>query len=541
MKKFLKFAILPVAFLITSVTTGCNKSTAEIALITDVGDIDDGSFNQSSWDAIKAFCNNKEHPLTHEYYRPFADSEFARSLAVKQAVAKGAKVIIAPGFKFATTIGRAQIQYPQVKFVLLDSGTSNYELPNTCCVNYSPEYSGYIAGYAIAQDLVNYDAEHGGIHKEYNYGYCGGVGFPTVFTFAYGFIQGIVRGTKDALSQTTNVDQPVINFNYHYAGVFAQDDAAAAKMMDWYAAGTEVVFACGGKLYQSVTEGVKDFNRKNGYYDFEEGKAPRNAARWVGVDTDQYLGLNDDHEKKTIITSALKGLGPTIDTILDFYNRDMWDMVGTKNGAEKKDEGFESEQAALDYINGEKTSSLFTLYNKEVVKDSDDRYRILLHTSDPNISYYYNMNQVGWKLGLNSIFGNTELAKERSITLPHKDYVGIPEEPEKGDNDVLRGFYSFKKKDCKTLCEKIIEKEYEVYGGDGSDIYKKKDENYELATELTDGDSGNYGYPIFMAKIQSSPKTSIDYYVKIDDNEYKTFNEMYLAGYNSGNIRLNII
>lgn len=548
MKKFLKLAIVPATFLMVAMTVGCNKSTAEIALITDVGDIDDGSFNQSSWDAIKTFCNNEDHLLTHEYYRPFADSEFARALAIKQAVAKGAKVIIAPGFKFASSIGRAQIDYPQVKFVLLDSGTSNYELPNTCCVNYSPEYSGYIAGYAIAKDLTSYDLEHEGhLHENYNYGYCGGMGYPTVFTFAYGFIQGVVRGTLDVFNEApTPKTQPTINFNYNYAGVFAQDDAAAARMMDWYAAGTEVVFACGGKLYQSVTEGVKDYNRKNGYYDFKEGEAPRKAARWVGVDTDQYIGLNDDHEKKTIITSALKGLGPTIDTILDFYHRDMWEMVGTKTGSEKPDEGFSTEQAALDFINDKDNNSLFTFYpNTEVVKDNNC-YRILLHTSDPNISYYYNRNQVGWQLGLNSVFGNVELATERHIQLDPKDYVGIPDEQDKGDEDVLRGFYSFKKKDLTELRNEMIKGEisrYKVYGGTGADIFKKEGDDYVPAKELVSDEDGNFGYPIFMAKTGRSAKTSNDYFIEVDHEKktYETFNEIYFDKYAAQNITMNVI
>ena len=125
MNKFLKLAILPVAFLVAGTTSSCSVSPKEIALITDIGDIDDGSFNQESWEAVKDYAT--EYHKTYDFYRPFNDSNFARICAVKQAVAKGAKVIILPGFKFAATCMSVMEKYPKVNFIASHINWPNFD------------------------------------------------------------------------------------------------------------------------------------------------------------------------------------------------------------------------------------------------------------------------------------------------------------------------------------------------------------------------------------------------------------------------------
>ena len=47
---------------------GSSASGYELALITDVGTIDDKSFNQGSWEGLEKYA--KEHNITHKYYKP---------------------------------------------------------------------------------------------------------------------------------------------------------------------------------------------------------------------------------------------------------------------------------------------------------------------------------------------------------------------------------------------------------------------------------------------------------------------------------------
>ncbi len=332
MNKFLKLAVIPVAFLITGATNSCSVSPKEIALITDIGDINDGSFNQESWEAVKEYAINNHK--SYDFYRPFNDSEFARSCAVKQAVAKGAQVIVLPGFKFASTCATESKKYPNVHFLLIDSSITQedkeHEAKNVCSVGFKCEYSGFTAGYTIATDLMMRDMETGGLKDKYGYGYCGGMPSPGVYEFGFGYIQGICKATADfcTLHNITGDAMPKIWINYNYAHVFAQSDTATATMKGWLAdstKGIKVLFPCGGKLYQSATEAIQEYNKHNipNYNEWYDGQveAPREAARWVGVDSDQYRGLTYGYEKASIYTSALKGLKAAIKHTLKLQNK----------------------------------------------------------------------------------------------------------------------------------------------------------------------------------------------------------------------------
>ncbi len=294
MKK-LFLSVLATTLLVGGLTTlsACGGRTAELALITDVGDVDDESFNQASWEALRDYAieNNK----TYEYYRPTEDSTDARVKSIKQAIQKGAKVVVCPGYLFETAIYQVQKDYPEVKFLLLDGEPhtedyATYETaPNTANVLFQEQVSGYLAGYAAVVDGYR------------NLGFCGGMAVPAVQRFGSGYVQGI-----DAAAKKLNVQVAV---NYYYAGAFAATDDATAKMKEWYKADTEVVFACGGKVYQSVAEGVKE--RENG--------------KWIGVDVDQ-ISVDPDR----IITSATKGLRESVQSALELYYSEKWSDIGGK-------------------------------------------------------------------------------------------------------------------------------------------------------------------------------------------------------------------
>ena len=293
MKKLLT-SVLTSALLIGAVTTlsGCGEKTYELALVTDVGDIDDESFNQSSWEAVRDYA--EEHGKTYDYYRPTEDSTDARVKAIKQAITKGAKVVVCPGYLFEEAIYNVQKDHPEVKFLLLDgqphtADYSTYETAeNTACVLYQEQVSGYLAGYAAVMDGYT------------SLGFCGGMAVPAVQRFGTGYVQGI-----DAAAQALGITATV---NYYYAGAFQATDDATAKMKEWYKANTEIVFACGGKVYQSVVEGCKE----------------RADGKWIGVDVDQ---ASVDSK---VLTSAVKGLRASVQSALELFYADKWNEIGGK-------------------------------------------------------------------------------------------------------------------------------------------------------------------------------------------------------------------
>ena len=254
----------------------------ELAMITDIGTIDDKSFNQGTWEGIKAYA--EEHNITHKYYKPTEQSNDAYLAAIQLAVEGGAKVIATPGFLFEEPIYTAQDLYPDVKFILIDGNPHdadyNYRTAdNTVGITYAEQQAGYLAGYACVKD---------GYTK---LGFMGGMAVPAVVRYGYGFVQG-------AEAAAAEMGVASIDMKYYYTGGFDATPEAQALAASWYNDGTEVIFACGGQVGNSVM-----------------AAAEANNGKVVGVDVDQSV------ESDTVITSAMKGLAASVQqTIEAYYN-----------------------------------------------------------------------------------------------------------------------------------------------------------------------------------------------------------------------------
>lgn len=289
MKKVI--AILLTLALILSFAA-CAPETYEIALVTDVGNIDDQSFNQGTWEGVKKFA--EANGKTYNYYRPSEDSDEARVEAMKTAVKKGAKVIVCPGYMFGPSITEAQALYPDVMFFGIDLTTFDITpTANTTICSYQEEIAGYCAGYAAVKD---------GLTK---LGFCGGMAVPAVVRYGYGFVQG----ANAAAAELGNAADVAIK--YWYAGTFAPSDEIKIKMDGWYSDGTEAVFACGGGVFVSVVAAADEAN----------------PMGWViGVDKDQSF------ISERFLTSAYKELPNTTASFLQklYDNGGKWpaDLAG---------------------------------------------------------------------------------------------------------------------------------------------------------------------------------------------------------------------
>ena len=144
--------------LISAVILSCGGGGKgyELALITDVGTIDDRSFNQGSWEGLKKYAEEKN--ISHKYYQPAEKSTDAYINAIDLAVAGKAQVIVTPGFLFEPAVYKAQDTHPDVKFILLDGapqdGTyTDFRIEkNVYSVFYAEEQAGFLAGYAIVKE-----------------------------------------------------------------------------------------------------------------------------------------------------------------------------------------------------------------------------------------------------------------------------------------------------------------------------------------------------------------------------------------------------
>lgn len=271
----------------TTGDTTPNKDSAisKVALVTDVGTIDDESFNQACWQGVEAW--SKANNIDYAYYQPTEDSTDARIISIGQAIAEGADTIVLPGYLFADALPLVTAEYPDVHFIAVDVAPEGAIDKNAACITFSEEQAGYLAGYAAVKE---------GFTK---LGFLGGVAVPAVKLYGYGFIQGADAAAKE-------MDKN-IEINYTYGGEFKGTPEITAKMEGWYQAGTEVVFACGGGIYSSALEAAEKHN----------GKV-------IGVDVDQ------SPISKLFITSAMKGLQNVTETVLDETNKGNWDTYAGK-------------------------------------------------------------------------------------------------------------------------------------------------------------------------------------------------------------------
>ena len=182
MKKIVSLGVVFLAGLSAMVSlSSCEASTYEIALITDVGNIDDKSFNEGSWNGVKNYA--EANNISYAYYRPTEDSKAARVTKIGDAVAKGAKVIVCPGYLFEEAIYDVQDTYPDVSFLLLDGEPHNADYTtyktskNVHNILYREEQAGYFAGCRRSRRL-------------YKVRLPGGMSVPAVVRYGYGYVQG---------------------------------------------------------------------------------------------------------------------------------------------------------------------------------------------------------------------------------------------------------------------------------------------------------------------------------------------------------------
>ena len=98
-------------------------------MITDYGDITDQSFNQTTYEACKAFAD--ANGLTFQYYKPASDSDEDRITSIEKAIDDGYSVIIMPGYAFGPAIQATAPEYDDITFIALDVTTSPRMFPPT--------------------------------------------------------------------------------------------------------------------------------------------------------------------------------------------------------------------------------------------------------------------------------------------------------------------------------------------------------------------------------------------------------------------------
>ncbi len=279
----------------------------QLAFVTDVGQLKDKSFNQGTFDGVKLYA--AANGLSYKYYQPANGSEATdddRYDAMKAAVEGGADVVVCAGYLQEAALRKAAIEYPDTPFVFIDGypiqeQATEYDaagnalpndspvLTNVAGVAFQEQQAGYLAGYAAVKDGFTKLGFSGG----------GGGTNPACCRFGYGYVQG---ANAAALEKGITVD---MNYSWQYGSNFSASTDLQTMINGWYVNGTEIVFACGGSMFQSI---VAAASANDGYV--------------IGVDVDQ------SGESEYVVTSAMKGLADAVQWAVAKVYDGTFDTIG---------------------------------------------------------------------------------------------------------------------------------------------------------------------------------------------------------------------
>lgn len=267
----------------------------ELAFVTDVGQLKDQSFNEGTWNGVKLYGGKND--ISYKYYQPSNGDQATdddRYNAMKAAVDGGAKVVVCAGFLQGAALTKAAIDFPETHFVFVDGwpltvpNTENV-LKNVAAISFNEEQCGYFAGYAVVKE---------GYEK---LGFTGGGGGenPAVNKYGYGFLQGANAAAKE-MGKTVEA-----NYSFQYGASYQASPELQTMASGWYTNGTEIIFACGGSMFDSITSA-----------------AAASDGAVVGVDVDQST------QSDTVVTSAMKGLSQASEYAIKKSYDNEWDKIG---------------------------------------------------------------------------------------------------------------------------------------------------------------------------------------------------------------------
>lgn len=240
-----------------------------VGLVTDVGGIDDKSFNQSTWEGVVRFAS--ENGLTeadYKYLQSSAEADYVPNLST--FADEKLDLIVAPGFLFEKSMGEVADKYPNIKFLIIDSVVAK---PNVVSAVFAEHEGSFLVGVA-----AGLKAKEDGKNT---LGFLGGMQFPLIERFQAGFEQGV------------KAVYPEARILVDYAGDFGAPDKGQAIAQKQFNAGAYIIFHAAGGTGNGMIKEAKE-------------RSSKGDIRWaIGVDKDQFAD-GSYGDKSAVLTSMMK-------------------------------------------------------------------------------------------------------------------------------------------------------------------------------------------------------------------------------------------
>ncbi|MBQ9299456.1 MAG: BMP family ABC transporter substrate-binding protein [Clostridia bacterium] len=257
MKKVLSIVLALCMVLAMAIPAMAEKDTVKIGMVTDVGGVNDKSFNQTSWEGLQALAA-EDPSFEVNYLESKTDADYQTN--INTFIDEEYDLIICVGYMLADATREAALDNPDQLFAIIDDST-NADLPNVACLMFAQEQASYLVGLVA-----------GSVTESKTVGYVQGMVSDSMNLFGIGYISGVLEACPDA---------NVLQYNANNFGDIAGGTTAAKDMIT---KGADVIYHAAGGTGLGVINACD-----------EEGI-------WaIGVDTDQ-SSLAPDH----VITSAMK-------------------------------------------------------------------------------------------------------------------------------------------------------------------------------------------------------------------------------------------
>ena len=267
------FATVLVLTALSLLVAGCGPTTSEkikVGMVSDVGGIDDASFNQNTWEGLQRA--QEELGVEAQFIESQAQADYEKNIT--EFAEQDYDLIITVGFLLGDATGKMAKQYPDTKFAIVDFAYAP-PIPNVAGIVFNTDEAAFPIGYLAAGWANLKDPEDPQV------GYVGGMQIPPVEIFIVAYEAGVDYYNQQ---KGTNVQVKGV-----YVGDFEAPDQGKIQGQSLIDEGVDVIFGVGGKTGNGGIAAAK-----------ENGK-------WgIGVDVDQYNTL--PNEKDILITSCMKRL-----------------------------------------------------------------------------------------------------------------------------------------------------------------------------------------------------------------------------------------
>ena len=253
-----------------------DEKTFCVGLVTDVGKINDKSFNQSAWEGVQRA--EKELGATVQYIETADAKDYAKNMATFADA--GYDVIVTVGFNLGEATVAAAGTYPNVKFIGVDQFQSA-DTPGVAGLSFPEDNAGFLVG-ALAS-MMSKSNKIGAV--------CGTDAVPPVWRFGEGYKAGAAYA--DGMKGTTTEVFVVYHSDVGFDKTFTDPEWGASTAQSMMDQGADAIFGCGGITGNGAIT-----------------KAAQSGAYAIGVDTDQYLTLPEAAPR--MLSSAMKLITPGV-------------------------------------------------------------------------------------------------------------------------------------------------------------------------------------------------------------------------------------